>query len=71
MNLKLKRNINEPCNTNISVAVSQITKQKADALKLSYKIDLNQMIREYIDQVFDAAKKGQNAPGYPDRIQEI
>lgn len=59
MELKIKRNIAEPCSSTISVAVSQTTRQKADALKMSYKIDLNQMIREYIDQVFEQAKKGQ------------
>lgn len=60
MELKSRRNGNDSCTTVISVAVSQTTKQKADALKINFKVDLNQMIRDYIDQVFDAAKKEQN-----------
>lgn len=58
MQFKIRKNINEPCIANITVAVSQVQRQKVDALKMSFKIDINQMIRDYIDQVFDAAKKG-------------
>lgn len=58
MELKVIKNINEPRITNISVAMSHVQRQKVDALKLTYKIDVNQMIRDYIDEIFDAAKKG-------------
>lgn len=58
MEFKIRKNINEPCTSTISLALSQVSKQKVDALKMTYKIDLNQMLRDYINEVFDQARKG-------------
>lgn len=59
MEIAFKKKRNSPLEAKITIPLTREVKQKLDTLKHNYRIDMNEMIRIYLDGIIKQVESGE------------
>lgn len=59
MEITFKKKRNQPLNNRLTIPLTNEGKNRIETLKASYHIDINEMVRNFLDEVYQKVQSGE------------